>query len=177
MRCVASPIRTPVARVLAGLDDRRDGNRHDELRTPLADVGELRRNLVDEIPGEDENVVRTCLRDPLRRMYRDVRPGGEEPVLVWIAIHGVIDKIGTDPAVVEERIALSRRAVTDDLLPVASQSNEQLEQSALRLLDVPSEPGVPLGRPKPCPFLSLEELGDRGAHVVWASSRLRVDAQ
>ena len=65
-------------------------------------------------------------------------------MLVGIAVDRVVEEVGSDAAVVEQRVALPRRAVADDLLAVAAQRDQELEKSVLRLLDVAREALVAL---------------------------------
>ncbi len=53
------------------------------------------------------------------------------PVLVRVPVDGVVEEVGPDPAVVEEGVALTRSAVAGDVLPVATQTDQQLEQLPL----------------------------------------------
>ena len=46
-------------------------DRDDELATPFTHVGELLHDLVLEVPGEDEDVIRLRLPNALRREDRD----------------------------------------------------------------------------------------------------------
>ena len=52
--------------VPAGLEDLRLGNGHDELAAPFTDVTEPVGDLLAEVPGQDQHVVRTGLGDPRR---------------------------------------------------------------------------------------------------------------
>ena len=91
------------------------------------------RDLAREVPGQDHDHVGSGLRDPLGRVDRDVRARSEPPVLVRVAVDRVVEEVGPDPAVVEQRVPLPGRAVADDLLAVAAQLDQQLEQRTLRL--------------------------------------------
>ena len=155
--------RSRCARAVAGLDDRGQRNRDDQLPAPLADVPELRRDLVDEVPRQDEQVVGTRLGDPLERMDRDVRPRREQTVLVRVAVDRVVEEIGADAAVVQERVALAGSAVPDDLLPLAAELDEEIEECALRLLHLLGEARVALGRAEPLALLACEQRGNRVA--------------
>ena len=42
----------------------------------------------------------------------NVHPGRIAAVLVWIAIDGKLEKIRTDAAIVQQRIAFARRAIS-----------------------------------------------------------------
>ena len=43
-------------------------------------------------------------------------PRRESRVLVRVAVDRVVEEVGTDPAVVEERVAFAGRAVADNVL-------------------------------------------------------------
>ena len=125
------------------LENVSDRDRHDQLRAPLARVGELLRDLPREVPGQDHDRVGTRLGDPLRRLDRDVRSRREPPVLVGIPVDGVVEEVRADAAVVEQRVPLAGRAVADDLLAVTPEPDQQIEQRALRLLHVLGELRIP----------------------------------
>ena len=128
---------------------RRD--RDDELRAPLRGVGELRADLAREVPGQDHDHVGPRLGDPLGRVDRDVRPRRVLALLVRVPVDRVVEEVRPDAAVVEQRVALAGRAVADDLLALAPQPDQELEQRALRLLDTLGEArGSVSGSRRPC---------------------------
>ncbi len=49
-------------------------------------------------------------------MNRDAHTGREAAVLVGIAIHSEVQEIGAYTAIIQQRVALARRAVTADAL-------------------------------------------------------------
>ena len=54
-------------------------------------------------------------------------------LLMWAPIDRVVNKVPSNAAVVEQRIAFGRSPITDDLLPgLPSQKSERTEFSALR---------------------------------------------
>ncbi len=95
--------------------------------------------------GRIDDHVGPRLGDPLRRIDRDVRARREPAVLVRVAVDRVVEEVGADAAVVEERVPLARGAVADDLLPGPPQPDQQLEQRPLRLLRRPRRSAVALG--------------------------------
>src|SRR5689334_10452993 len=97
----SAPRESPRRSAARSWDHLHGGNRHDELRAPLPRVRELGDDLVLEVPGKDEDVVGPRLPQALGRVDRDVGTGREAAVLVWIAVDGVVDEVGPDPAVVE----------------------------------------------------------------------------
>ena len=92
------------------------------LRAPLVRIGELRGDLPREVPGQDHDRVGPRLGDPLRRHDRDVRSRREPAVLVRVAVDGVVEEVGADPAVVEQGVPFPGRAVADDLLALAREA-------------------------------------------------------
>src|SRR5215207_10053662 len=94
-----------------GIDDRHIGDRDDELAAPGADVTHLLDDLVLEVPRQDQDVVGLELVERLDRMDRDVHAGGEPAVLVRVAIDRELEEVGADPAIVQKRVALARRAI------------------------------------------------------------------
>src|SRR4029453_13913187 len=97
------------------------------------------------------------LGDALGRMYRDVCARGEPSVLVGIAVDRVVEEVGTDAAVVEERVPLPRGAVADDVPPLAAEVDEQLEQRSLGLPYALGERRVTLRRAQPELVLATQE--------------------
>ena len=66
-------------------------------------------------------------------------PGQEPALLVRVAVDRVVEQVGADPAVVEQRVALARRAVAGDALALAPLGDQELEQAPLGLLDLRGE--------------------------------------
>src|SRR5215210_26868 len=116
-------------------EDLHGGDRDDEAGAPLARVGELLDDLRPQVPGQDEDVVGPRLGEALGRLDRDVGAGQPHPLLIWIAVDGVLEKVGADPAVVEERVALSGGAVARDDLALSARADEELEEVSLERLD------------------------------------------
>src|SRR5436309_2988923 len=110
-------------------------------------------------------------------MNRYVRPRREEAVFVRVAIDGVVEEIGPDAAVVEECVALSRSSVADDLLPLATKIDEELEQGALRLLDVLREAPVARRRAQARLVFTFEQLAHCVARRMRPALVLDVHAQ
>jgi hypothetical protein len=71
------------------------------LRAPLSRVGELIGDLFAQIPRQDEDVVRPCLRKLIGRENRNVRARREATVLVGAAVDEIVDEIGADAAEIE----------------------------------------------------------------------------
>src|SRR5262245_57050883 len=109
-------------------DDQRPRDRDDELGPPLARVRQLLEDLVLEVPGEYEDVVGPSFSDPLGSVDRDVRAREEAALLVRVAVDGEVDEVAADPAVVEQRVALTRRSVAGDRLALTLDRREQFEE-------------------------------------------------
>src|SRR6266851_8484828 len=104
----------------------RDG--HDEFATPFANETVLLDDLVFQVPGKDQQEIRLRLPNPIRRINRDVRAGQESAMLVGIAVHGIVEKISSDSAVIQQRIAFAWRPIPRDLFPAAFRLNQEFEQ-------------------------------------------------
>ena len=89
-------------------------------------------DLVLQVPGQDQDVVGLGLVDGLDRLDRDVRARREAAVLVGVAVDGEVEEVGADAAVVEQRVALARRAVAArSRLPCSLRGDQEREQLAL----------------------------------------------
>ena len=96
----------------------RDGD--DEAGSPVAGVGELRHDLPLEVPRQDQDVVGPLLFERIRMADRDVRPRQEQSLLVRVAIDRELEQVGTNAAVVKQRVALAGSAVASDPLTLAA---------------------------------------------------------
>ena len=83
-------------------------DRHHELPPQSGCRRHLLHDLVLQVPGQDEDVVRPGLRDPVGGEDRDVRARQELPLLVRVAVDRVVEEVRPDAAVVEQRVALAR---------------------------------------------------------------------
>src|SRR5688500_11537440 len=79
----------------------------DELTPPVANARELCRDLVLQIPREDQHVVGTSFPQRLDRQYRNVDTGAEPALLVRVAVDHEVDEVGSDTAVIEHGHALA----------------------------------------------------------------------
>ena len=91
------------------------GVAHHEPPAPLADVGAAARR--SRPRGSRAGSARS--RAASSRSASGARigmcvPGQEVALLVRVAVDGVVEEVGADAAVVEQRVALGRRAVADD---------------------------------------------------------------
>ena len=108
------------APTLPGLEDLEGRERDGQPGSPCPCVGQLGRDLVPEVPGHDEDDVRSLPVQVLRWMDRDVRPGCEATVLVRVAVHEKVDQVRPDAAVVEKSVGLPRGPVAGDPRPPPS---------------------------------------------------------
>ena len=106
-------------------------NRHDEPPAPLADVRGLRADLLPQVPRQDQHIVRPRRPDRVGRKNRNARSRRELALLVRIGVDGEVEEIGADAAVVEQRVALARRAVADDLLAAFFRVDQERQELAL----------------------------------------------
>ena len=141
------------------------GDRDDEPGAPLGGVGELLADLAGEVPGQDHDHVRLASR-------RSARAGGSGcasrrvlALLVRVPVDGVVEEVRPDAAVVEERVALARCAVADDVLAFAAKADQQLEERALRLAHSVGEPLVGRRIAQPCVVLAGEDVRDCGRRL------------
>ena len=67
-------------------------------------------------------------------MDRNVRAGKEFALLVWIAVHGVVDEICSNAAVVQECIALAGSTVSGHALTLAPRPYKKIQKRPLGLL-------------------------------------------
>jgi hypothetical protein len=106
-------------------------NGYDESTAPIADKAHLGADLILQVPGQDEHVVRPGIADLIRRENGNMRARRVFALLVRVAIDRVVDEIGTDAAIVEQRIAFARRAVADKGFAVALRLDQEARQFAL----------------------------------------------
>src|SRR5262249_43335995 len=112
-RAAACPSRRRTTR-LSSHADLRNGDH--ETAPPGAHHRHLLDDLRLEVPGKYEHIVGLRPLDLLGRSDRDVRSGEIPALLVRAAIDGVVEEIGSDSAVVEQRVALAWSTVADDRL-------------------------------------------------------------
>ena len=94
-------------------------------------MSHLLNDLVLQVPGENEDVGRLRRIDRRDRLYGNMHARREAAVLVRVAIHGEIEEIRTDPAIVQERVAFSGRSIPTDLLSFVLCRNQKRQQLAL----------------------------------------------
>src|ERR1700730_4909350 len=117
-------------------------DRHNELAAPVPNECVLLHDFLLEIPRENEQAIRLCAANLIRRIDGDARSGQEFAVLMRIAIDGVVDEVGADGAIIQQGVALARRAVASDVFSAALGLDEEFEQLALGFLHLIGKPGV-----------------------------------
>src|SRR5690348_4219165 len=95
------------------------GDGHDEPPSPITNVGVLLDHLILEVPGKNQHIVGTRLANLLRRIYGDMSARRKPALLVRTAVHDVIEEIGSDGAVIQQRIALGCSPIGGNGLAVA----------------------------------------------------------
>src|SRR6266705_75388 len=136
------------------------GNRHDKLAAPFSDVGGLRADLILQVPRQDQHVVRARFADFFRSQDRDPRAGGELALLVGVGVDGEVEKVGSDAAVVQQRVAFAGRAVADYFLATLLGVDQERQQFPLGRLDLLVEAAIALQRQKSVVDLPLAQLAN-----------------
>src|SRR5215831_6655593 len=97
----------------AGQDDR--GRYRNDESSPGAPVFvQLRRNFVNEVPGQDQQVLRSRLRYFLRGHHRQVSPRHQLTLLVGASICHELEQIRTNTAKIRKDDALGSGSVASD---------------------------------------------------------------
>src|SRR4029077_2859847 len=110
------------------------GNRNDEFAAPLADMSHLLHDLILQVPGQDEQVVRSSLAHLIGGIDRNVSPRSKLPMLVGIPIDRIVKKICSPSTIVQQRIALAGGSVADDRLPFLFDLDQAFQKLALGIL-------------------------------------------
>src|SRR2546426_12350251 len=79
-------------------------------------------------------MIRPGLEKLVRMVDWNVRTRKELPLFVRISIHDIIQEIGSNTAVVQQRIAFARRTIPGDLFPVSFCLDHKLKEFPLGLL-------------------------------------------
>ena len=91
---------------------------------------------------------------------RDMRARQEFALLVGAAVDCIVEEIGPDATVIQQRIPLSGGSVTGDPLAVALGLDQKRQDLPFRLLDLFAEIGVAVQRIEPGVCLATEQFGD-----------------
>jgi len=89
-------------------------------------------DLVGQVPGKDQQVVRPGPVDRLGCQDRNVRPWEVHPLLVGAAVDGEVQQVGPDAAVVEQGVAFARCAVACDPLARLASLDQKAQKFAAK---------------------------------------------
>src|SRR5262245_36190236 len=104
-------------------------DRDDKSPTPTPDVRQLLNDLLLQIPRQNQHIVGTSFADLLRWENWDMGTWQELAMFVWIAVHRVVEEIGADAAIVEQRISLAWCAVASDTFSGPLGVDEEVHQA------------------------------------------------
>src|SRR5262245_3001657 len=148
------------------------GQWYHQAPTPLANIVELLRNLVLEVPRKNQHVIRLFRSEPLDRMDRDVRTRKILPVLERVAIDRERHEVGSDARMVEQSVALARGAVAGYPSPLPGTIHEELDEIVARPRDLTGESEVAGQGVQACRGLGGEYLENRAAGFSGRLGRL-----
>ncbi len=150
--------------------DARNGN--DELPVPFANVGQLLNDFVLQVPGQNQNIVRTCFRDALRSEDWDMRAREKLALFVRITVDGIVQKILANTTVVQQRISFAGRAIAYNGFSRPLRLNQKIEQVPLDGFYLTSKSGVGVDAMEPGGFLLLTQ--SMNVHGKWLGSIFRM---
>src|SRR5262249_37819148 len=78
-----------------------------------------------QIPGQDDSIVRLPPQQLFGSEDGDSRPREKPPLLVRTPVHRERDRVGAQIAVVQQRVAFGRGAVTGDRVSCGAQTSDQ----------------------------------------------------
>src|SRR6266545_1609198 len=157
------------------LDDLR--HRHGQDEAPAAGLVApvLLHDRVREVPGQDQDIVRPALVDPLRRPDRHVRAGREEALLERVVVHDEVHHLAAQAEVHHECRRLGRRSIAGDGLTLAlerGQESGRLDLHRIQAVVEGAQPGDVLDADL---ALELDERGRAAVDRVPAPRLLRHD--
>src|SRR5690242_14636448 len=139
-----------LALILPNLHDAHLGNWDDESSTPVSDIRVLFDDFFLQVPGKNEEIVRLGFSNFRRRMNGNMGAGGVLPLLVRIPIDGILKKICTDSAIIQQGISFSWRSITRNGFPRFLDLDETLKEISFRVLDLLAESAITLHAGKSC---------------------------
>src|SRR6516162_1632503 len=162
----------------APLNDRNFWDWYYEPGTPATDIGELAHDLVFEVPRQDQHVIGLGFINPLWRKNRNMGAWQISAMFVWVAINGIVQKIGADTAIVEQRIALTWRPVAGKGFVAALRLDQEAQQFALSRANLFGKSGISLKPVQAGQAFAGKQLGDgRLRRVAVVIGMTRVDTQ
>ena len=88
----------------------------DEFSTPLTDARHLLHDLLFQIPGQNQQIIRLRFKDPFGSVDRNAAAWQKPILLMRIAINHIGDIIRPRAAEIEQGIALRGSAIANDRL-------------------------------------------------------------
>ena len=101
---------------------------NDELAATFSVLLLLFENLVGEIPGEQQTVVRLIFYKMVRRADTQVRARRVVPLFNRTSINDIIDQVFANAKIVQQRAAFSRRSINSDATIFCFKSAQQIEK-------------------------------------------------
>jgi len=89
-----------------------------------------------------------------------MRAGGELTMFIRISINRVVEKISSDPAVIQKGIPFSWRSVAADPLRFTFSSDQEFQQFSLCFLHLLGKRSIRLHTSQSCGFFSYVEFFD-----------------
>ena len=87
---------------------------------------------------------------------RNPAPGQKAILLVRTPVDGIVQKICSNPAVIQKRVSLGRRTVSDNSFPFILETDQGLQQIAFHFLNLLAESRVIIN--PSIPFADLSRL-------------------
>ena len=140
--------------------------RHEEARPPVDQRGERDADLVDEIPGQDEDLGRRVLEQDLDLPDRNADPRDRPPVLARTAIHDEGQEVRSHANRVKERDGTRGRSIPDHesgARPCRFEMRHDFPASSLDSVPKRSQAG---GRPEERVGLTIHDLADDWRRVA-----------
>src|ERR1700722_1690125 len=141
-------------------DDVKLWNGKDQSRPPCPGVLELLADFLLQVPWQHKDVVRPGLCQAIGRMNRNVSSRQEPSLLYRAAVDRVLDKIFSDPAMIEQRVALARCAVSSNRPTFPRRADQKVEQVTLDAQDFPGKSSMSGQSVQAGPALLLEQVPD-----------------
>src|SRR5208282_629681 len=115
------------------------GNGNDELTAVVAIGLLLRKDLLGEIPRQQQGVIGLRLGEPLRRDDRQVGARGQPALFIGAAIRDKVYHFSSQPEEIQQRAALGRSPVSGDRFALRLQIVQKRPQATPELQDTVGE--------------------------------------